>query len=402
MPERVVITGLGPVSSIGVGADAFLNGLRGGRLGTSPIASFDASGFPHRMGGEVHNFRPEDILSRLSSSEWGRTSLFAAAAARLAVQDAGLTDEELGAVRTGSCIGTTSGEGKVAELLAEHWVADGIDTEVADLSTQLPAHRLAIAVNRELGVSGEAVTVTTACSASNYAIGLAYDLVASGQLDIALAGGADSVARWAHAGFFRLGALAETVCRPFSSDRGGILCAEGGAAVVLETLTSARARGAHIYCEVLGYGVNCDANHMVSPDASSIAECIRQAHEQAGVKPGDVDYVCAHGTGTPTNDAVESAALRMVFGDSVPPTSSIKSMLGHAMGAASGFGAIASALAIRFGFIPPTINFSEPDPGIDFVDCVPNEAREIPVNVVQNNGFAFGGNNAIVVLGAMS
>ncbi len=215
-----------------------------------------------------------------------------------------------------------------------------------------------------------------------------------------VAGGADSVCRWAHAGFYRLGALSERACSPFDRDRAGILTAEGGVALVLEDRDHALARGARVYAEVLGYGLNCDAHHMVAPDAERIAECMRMAQRNAGIAPEDVDYICAHGTGTTANDEAEARAVRLVFGDRPPPVSSIKSMLGHTMGAASGFGAVAAVLAIARGFLPPTVNWTTPDPAFDWLDPVPNRARPATVRVAQNNGFAFGGNNCITVFGA--
>lgn len=397
--RRVVVTGLGPVSSIGIGAEPFDEGIRTGRSGVAPITSFDATGFPHIMAGEVPEFDPEAILRRLDPRAWGRTSLFAAAAARLAVQDSGIDTGLLRNSRAGSSMGTTGGE----SLSLEHLTRDALDTGFAGADPvrirQVSAARLATAVNHELGMRGEALTLSTACSASNYALGYAYDLIKHGDADYMLAGGADSVGRWSHAGFFRLGALAEKACMPFDADRTGIITGEGGAALFLESLDSATARGARIYAEVLGYGLNCDANHMVAPDSANIAECIRLALDNADVKPGDVDYICAHGTGTPANDAAELRAVTAVFGEVPPPVSSIKSMLGHTMGAASGFGAIATALGIRHSYLPPTINYSTPDPDLPSVDPVPNVSRPAEVRVAQVNGFAFGGNNAIVILG---
>jgi 3-oxoacyl-[acyl-carrier-protein] synthase II len=400
--RRVVVTGLGPVSNVGTGAEAFGASIRAGRSGVSPISSFDASGFPHRNAGEVKDFDPGSSLERLDPDEWGRSSLFAAAAARLAVADAGLGAGELSRAAAGSVLGTTSGESQIIERLTEEEVERGWANQTARLYEQVPAARLAYAVNRELGLTGEATTLATACSAGNYALGYAYDLVRFGEADIMLAGGADSVLRWAHAGFFRLGAVAEEVSSPFDLNRSGIITAEGGAVLVLETLDGARARGARVYAEVLGYGLNCDADHMVSPNPAGIAECVRRAHANAGVKAEDVDYVCAHGTGTPANDLAEATAHREVFGQDPPPISSVKSMLGHTMGASSAFGAIASLIGMRDGFLPPTINFSDHDPALGGIDPVPNEARPAELNVVQNNGFAFGGNNAITVFGRVS
>jgi 3-oxoacyl-[acyl-carrier-protein] synthase II len=398
--RRVVVTGLGAVSSLGTGAHTFAAAIRDGRSGVSPIRGFDASGFPHRMAGEVHDFAPETILHRLDARNWGRTSLFAASAARLAVEDAGIDPALVSASRAGSTIGTTSGESSVIEALTGQWVADGFKRLDPELIRQVPASQIATAVNAELGLTGDAQTIATACSASNYALGYAFDLVRTGEADFMISGGADSINRWAHAGFYRLGALAESVCRPFDANRSGILTAEGGVALFLETLDHAVARDAVIYAEMLGYGVNCDAKHPVSPDPTSIAECIRVAHRNAGVRPDEIDYICAHGTGTPTNDATEVKAVREVFGDRLPPISSIKSMIGHTMGAASGFGALICCLALADGFLPPTANVTEIDPALGpGVDPIPGKARRATPRIAQNHGFAFGGNNAVTILG---
>lgn len=398
---RVVITGLGPVSSVGVGVAAFAQAIREGRSGIAPITSFDTTGFPHVCAGEVRGFQPEAILRRLDARRWGRSTLFAAAAARLAVDDADVA----GAVesdRLAVAMGTTCGESQVIEAITRQVLDGGFASASPELVRQSPASRLSAGVSEELGATGESLTISTACAASNYAIGYAYDRLVHGDADVMVAGGADSVCRWVHAGFFRLGTLAKDSCAPFDRNRTGILTAEGGAAVVLERLEHARARRARVYAEILGYGLNCDADHMVAPNASSVAACIRLAHRNAGVGPAGVDYICAHGTGTPANDLAEFTAVREVFGDEPPPMSSIKSMLGHTMGAASGFGAIASVLAIEQGFLPPTIGWSTPDPAMPGLVLVAASARSADVEVVQNHGFAFGGNNAIVMLGACS
>jgi 3-oxoacyl-[acyl-carrier-protein] synthase II len=397
---RVAVTGLGPVSSIGTGVEAFGAALRAGASGIARITSFDPSGFPYQNAGEVPPGNLGPVPEHLDPAGWGRSSRFAAAAARLAVEDAKLDLAGLDASRAHVVVGTTSGESQVLEELTAEVVAHGFDAWRPDLLAQFPANRLAHAVSEELGFEGESLTVATACSASNYAIGYAHDLLVSGEADVVVAGGADSVCRWAHAGFHRLGALTAQACAPFDRDRSGILTGEGGAALLLETFEHARARGARVQAEVLGYASNCDANHPVAPDGDSIAACMRAAHRNAGVSAGDVDWICAHGTGTPANDLVEGRAVLEVFGGTPPPMSSIKSMLGHTMGAASGFGAVASVLAIQAGFLPPTVNWRSPDPELAGVDPVPNTARESRVRLVQNNGFAFGGNNAIVLLGA--
>ena len=338
-----MVTGLGAVSSLGTGAAAFARAIREGRDGLSAIRSFDTSGFPHVVAGEVHDFEPGGLLRRLDPADWGRSSLFAASAARLAVTDARIDLRQLSSACAGSAIGTTSGESTVIQELTAQWVGAGLKNLDPMLTRQAPANRIAAAVNAELALSGEALTMATACSAGNYALGYAYDMVRTGEADFMISGGADAVNRWVHAGFYRLGALAESACRPFDAHRSGMLTAEGGVALFLEPLDRAVARGARIYAEMLGYGINCDASHSVSPDADGIAECIRAAHRNAGVQPADIDYICAHGTGTVANDVTEIEAVRAVFGDRTPPISSIKSMIGHTMGAASGFGALSAA-----------------------------------------------------------
>ncbi len=393
----MVITGLGPVSGIGIGVAEFAEALRLGKSGVGPIGSFDTAGFERTVAGEVPAFRPQELLRRLDRAQWGRSSLFAAAAARLAVEDAGV---ETAGRDVAVVMGTTSGEVVPVVDMTEGWHRDGWQSMPdPELARRVPASRIAVAAARELGSTGEAVTVATACSAGNYTIGYAYDLISSGEVDVAVAGGADSVARFTHAGFHRLGALAAEQCRPFDRDRDGILTAEGGVALVLEDRDAALARGARIYAEVLGYGMSCDAKHPVAPDAESIARGIRVAHQRAGVRADQVDYICAHGTGTRTNDLVEGGALFDVFGPTPPPVSSIKSMLGHTMGAASGFGAVACALSIAQGFLPPTVNHLHHDPELAGIDPVPNSSRPTRVRIAQNNGFAFGGNNAIVLFG---
>lgn len=396
---RVVVTGVGPLAGVAIGAEQFAAALKDGRHAIAPIESFDPVGFPHKMAGELRGFDPERWVRKISPEQWGPASVFAAAAARLAVDDAGIDPQALSSSRAGSVIGTTSGESQVVERAMKLWTDHGPQQLPAARIALTPSYRMAVAVNRELGLTGEAVTLATACSASNYAIGYAYDLIRNGEADYMLAGGADAMCRFAVAGFYRLGALTAQACSPFDANRSGILIGEGGAAMFLESYDSAEARGAHIYAEVLGYGLSCDASHMVSPDSGSIANCMRRAHRNAGIKPAEVDYISAHGTGTPSNDTMEGRAIREVFGDTPPPVSSIKSMLGHTMGAASCFGAIASVLGIAQGFIPPTINHCEIDPELAGFDVVPNKARPADLRIVQNNGFAFGGNNAITIFG---
>ncbi|MFE7118260.1 beta-ketoacyl-[acyl-carrier-protein] synthase family protein [Streptomyces sp. NPDC057654] len=416
--RRVVVTGMGAVSSLGTGVRPFVDGIRAGRSGIGPAAEFDTAGFEHTRAGEVRDFSPGSRLRRTDPARWGRSGQFAAVAARLAFEDAAIAPDSPHSPaleRTAACFGTTNGESQVLERLVAQWVTDGLD-EIdgidrpdgpdglsSRLVGQADAGRIAAAAASELGLGGDVLTFGTACAAGNYAISYACDLIRGGAADAAVCGGADASNRATHAGFHRLGALAEGEPRPFDTDRDGIVTAEGGAALLLEPLDAALARGARIYAEVLGYGVTCDARHMTNPDPSSIAECVRAAHADAGVKPGDVGYICAHGTGTRANEAAEVRAVREVFGERVPPISSIKSMLGHTMGAASAFGAVVSCAALYEGFLPPNATLREVDPELGpGLDCVPGRARAARPGVVQNHGFAFGGNNAITVFGEVA
>ncbi|GGP71470.1 MULTISPECIES: beta-ketoacyl-[acyl-carrier-protein] synthase family protein [Streptomyces] len=397
--RRVVLTGFGVISSIGIGAAEFTESLRKGRSGVSPISVFDVEGFAHGNGCEVKGFEPEQWITRTPVQELGRASRFAVAAARMAVQDAGLDPEVLAGQRGLVSVGTTDGESFELDQLVAAELADGPENMDPEIVRRVSAARLSTTIAQELGLSDiEAPTIATACSAGNYAIGYGFDAVSSGEVDFALCGGADAMCRKTFTGFYRLGTIAPEFCQPFDADRKGILTGEGAGVLVLESLESALARNAVIYAEVLGYGLNCDAYHQVAPKGDSVAECMRIALDNAGVKPQEVDLISAHGTGTKANDITEAGAIREVFAEDTPRTISLKSMLGHTMGAASALGAIACGLAITHGFIPPTINHRRTDPECD-IDCVPNEAVDADLRIVQNNGLAFGGNNSIVILG---
>ncbi|MEV5975413.1 beta-ketoacyl-[acyl-carrier-protein] synthase family protein [Streptomyces sp. NPDC052114] len=397
-PRRVVITGLGAVTSIGLGVTAFLDGLRSGRSGVKPITAFDTTGFAHANGCEVTDFDPADWIHRVDPAELGRASQFSVAAAKMAVEDAGMDLAELRRRPALVSVGTTDAESRDLDTLVGVQLADGPENLPAVVARRAQAGRLSSGIVRELGLTDvEALTIPTACAAGNYAIGSGYDAIREGDVDVALCGGADAVCRKTFTGFYRLGTIAPEVCQPFDKDRKGILTGEGAGILLMESLESARARGARIYAEVLGYGLNCDAHHPVAPDQDSLARCMEVAHRNAGVKPEDIDFISAHGTGTRANDVTEAGAIRQVF-DAPPPTISIKSMIGHSMGAASALASAACALSLTEGFIPPTINHRETDPECG-LDCVPNEARPTELNVVQNNALAFAGNNAVLILG---
>ncbi len=398
-PRRVVVTGLGAVTSIGIGVPEFLSGLRAGRSGASPITAFDVTGFDHALGCEVTGFDAQQFVRHLLPDEFGRASLFAAAVARMAVEDAALPLDSLRAMRSMVAVGTTDGESRDIDHLTKLEVSRGAAHLDPIVAHRVSAGRLAIAAARELGLFNvEAVTLPTACAAGNYAIGYGFDAVRNGEVDVALCGGADAACLKTFAGFYRLGTIAPQYCQPFDINRKGILTGEGAGMILLESLASALARGAQIHAEVLGYGLNCDADHPVAPNEDSFARCMQLAHRNAGVRAEDIDLVSAHGTGTKANDASEARAVRQVFGAHPPKTISIKSMIGHTMGAASAIAAIACILGIREGFIPPTINHVRTDPECD-IDCVPNVAIDAQLDIVQNNALAFGGNNAVLMLG---
>jgi 3-oxoacyl-[acyl-carrier-protein] synthase II len=397
--RRVVVTGCGAISSIGIGVREFGDALRAGRSNVAPITQFSTEGFGLHNGCEVTGFEPARWIRRTDLDQLGRASRFATAAARLAVDDAGMDAGTLAGGRCLISIGTTDGEVHDLDQLVAQQISGGPTAMDPVLARRLAAGRLSTAIARELDLHDvETSTIATACSAGNYSIGYGFDAVRAGEVDYAICGGADAMCRKTFTGFFRLGTIAPDVVRPFDKDRKGILTGEGAGVLVLESLDSALARGARIYAEVLGYGLNCDAYHQVAPNEDSVARCMALALDNAGVKPSEVDLISAHGTGTKANDITETRAIRQVYGAAPPRTVSFKSMLGHTMGAASALGAIACSLAIRHGFIPPTINHVETDPECE-IDCVPNASVPADLRIVQNNGLAFGGNNAIVVLG---
>jgi 3-oxoacyl-[acyl-carrier-protein] synthase II len=398
MWQRVVVTGIGAVTSIGTGREAFWTNLLAGRCGISPVESFDTSRYAVHRGAEVKEFSPAGYLHRHRPETVGRASQFAIAAARLALHDAGLDPDRVDQPRAGVSMGTTSGEPILIERFNDSEAAGHLEQIGPEFIGQYPCHLIAAHVASELDFGGPNVVIPTACAAGNYAIANAVDLMRTGQADLMLAGGSDAFSRITYTGFARLGAIAPEICQPFDKNRKGTILGEGAAVLVLEPLERALARGARIYAEVAGYGLSCDAFHMTAPQGDGAARAMIAALEESGVPPEGVSYISAHGTGTAVNDRVETAAVKRVFGEAAPrvPVSSIKSMLGHTMGAASAIEAAACALAVFSDRIPPTINLIDPDPECD-LDYVPNHAREHRVEVAMNNAYAFGGNNASVI-----
>lgn len=394
---RIVVTGLGLVTPVGTGREEVWEALLAGRSGIRPVESFDTSRFTTHLGAEVPNFRPD--LRTLDPARTGRASQLAATAARMALEDAGLGSKDVAPERGGVAMGTTSGEPLEVERFDDRYLAGELDQVGPEFISRYPCHMIAAHVAREVGFTGVNTMIPTACAAGNYAIAHATDVLRAGRADVMLAGGADSFSRITYTGFHRLGAIAPERCQPFDKNRKGMVPGEGAAVLVLETLDRARARGARIYAELAGYGLSCDAHHMTAahPEGDGAARAMERALADAGLNSEDVSYISAHGTGTPTNDRLETIAVKRVFREAAPliPMSSIKSMIGHTMGAASAIEAAVCALAVATGRIPPTVNLEEPE---DDLDYVPNTAREQPVGVAMNNAYAFGGNNASVIL----
>ena len=395
----MAVTGLGVVTPLGIGWGTFWNGLLAGRCATGPVRSFSTERYGVDRGAEVGDFDPADYLRRVPADQVGRAAQLAIAAARLALEDAGLATAALDPDRAGVALGTTSGEPAEIERLDEHWVAERRADTDPRFVERYPCHTIAVNVAAEFDLRGPNAMIPTACAAGNYAIAWASDQLRWGRADIMLAGGADIFSRITYAGFARLGAISPDLCRPFDRDRKGMIPGEGAGVLVLEPLESARRRGARIYAEVAGYGLSCDAHHMTGahPQGDGAVRAMALALTAAGARPEEVDYISAHGTGTPTNDQVEAIAIARLFGDDAPPVSSIKSMIGHTMGAASALEAVACALAVNRGILPPTANFETPDDGCR-LDFVPNVARAKRVRLAMNNAYAFGGNNASVLL----
>lgn len=394
---RIVVSGIGVISSIGIGHDKFWDALTTGTSGISVITTFSTSEYPTHYGGEIKNFKPEDFLGSLGS-KMGRASALAASCAGLAIRDANLTLENIAPEKIGVALGTTMGESQVLEVINAAWFKGGEDAIDPGLIPMLPANVLAANIARRFNFQGPNFVIPAACAAGNYAIGYACDLIRSGRVELMLAGGADAFSKIAFTGFNRLLAVAPLKCQPFDKNRKGMLVGEGSAVLVLETLEAALARKARIYAEVLGYGLSCDARHMTAPYSEGMKEAIEKSLSDSGITSMDVDYFNAHGTGTAANDREECLAIKKVFGEYSRKlaVSSIKSMLGHTMGAASAIEAATCCLAVKYDLVPPTINFETPDPDCD-IDCVPNVRREMRVNIALNNASAFGGNNASVV-----
>jgi 3-oxoacyl-[acyl-carrier-protein] synthase II len=405
--RRVVITGIGAVTPIGNDANATWEAALAGRSGIDDIKAFDASDYPVSIAGEVKDFDPSGLAGAKDLKRLDRNVLFALAAAKEALADAGANGfrpDRVGIV-LGSAIGGFIELMRQAEILRERGPDRVSPTFLPNVLVDSASGQLAI----ELGIRGPNYAIVSACATGSHTIGEGAELIRNGHADAIIAGGTEAcIHPLILAGFTAMRGLAAsngdpaTASRPFDATRAGFVMAEGAGVVVLEELEPAQQRGATVYAEVLGYGASNDAYHMAAPDPSSVGviEMMRSALERSGVAPEDVDYINAHGTSTPLGDAAETKAIKEVFGDHAYElaVSSTKSVMGHTFGAAGAVEAIMCALAIRNGMLPPTINYSNPDPDCD-LDYVPNEARKAEVRVALSNAMGLGGHNGCVLLG---
>jgi 3-oxoacyl-[acyl-carrier-protein] synthase II len=403
--KRVVITGVGIISPIGCGVTTFWNAAVAGTNGVRPLRNFDATNFRTKTGGEVLDFSPDDYLSESEQQLMGRSGQFAVAATRMALDDAAFDITGYPPSRIGISMGTTMGEPQILEQGVKlKYASNTTDSIPATLPRQYPCGSIPANIARHFSITGPYIMIPTACAAGNYAIGYAYDMIQLGRIDAAIAGGSDSFSGIAFTGFNRLLATTPDIVRPFDKNRSGMAVSEGAGVLFIEELESAVTRGANIYAEILGYGLGCDAYKMTIPDPSGSGGIIalHRALRNSSLTPDAIDYICAHGTGTGENDKTETVIIKEVFGNRAKelPMSSIKSMLGHTMGAAAAIEAAACALMLKNQTVLPTINYSEPDPECD-IDCVPNNARAMQLGTVISNAYAFAGNTSSLVLGTL-
>lgn len=407
--NQVVITGMGVVSVLGTGLQAYWEGLVAGRSGIRHISQFDASKMPCQVAGEVPDFNVELYMERKEARRVPRSAQFGFAAAKLAMQDAGFTgpvpDPERAGVAFGTAIGgldrATDGIEVIRNQGYERLNPFVVPTSLPNTSAYL--------ISQGFQCLGPTTTIGTACATGTQTVGEGLEIIRRGAADLVIVGGTEGlIADFAIGGFSAMRALPihynddpEKASRPFDKDREGFIYSEGAAALILESIEHARARHARIYAEIAGQASSSDGFHMAAPDPNALgpARAMRWAIADAGLTPADIDYINAHGTSTPLNDLTETRAIKAVFGGRAYqiPISSIKSMLGHAMGASGSLETIACAMSLHTGLIPPTINYTTPDPELD-LDYVPNAARKAEMNAVLSNSFGLGGQNACVVL----
>ncbi|MCT4631697.1 MAG: beta-ketoacyl-ACP synthase II [Firmicutes bacterium] len=408
MNRRVVITGIGIVSPIGTGKEAYWKALREGKNGVGPITRFDSSELATQIAAEVKDFNVEDYMTKKEAKRMDRFTHFAVAASKLALEDSGIDIEKIDANRFGVVLG--SGIGGLETLEVEHnkMIAKGPRRISPFFIPMMIGNIGAGYVSMVFGAKGPNYTVVTACASSTNAIGDAYKIIERGDADIMFAGGAEAaITKLGMAGFCTMKAMStrnddpDTASRPFDLERDGFVMGEGSGMLILESYESAIARGATIYAEVAGYGMSSDAYHITSPapDGEGAQRSMLAAIKDAGISPEDIDYINAHGTSTPLNDKYETAAIKGVFKDHAKDlvVSSTKSMTGHLLGASGSIEAIACILALKEGFVHGTMNYTTPDPELD-LNYLPNKGEERDVKYTLSNSLGFGGHNATIVL----
>ena len=398
-PRRVVVTGIGAVTSIGSNVADFWKNLLAGRCGIRELTLFDTSSYRTKTAAEVTDL-PDGFLTPREKRRMSRADRMGLAAAREAIAQSGIDFSREDPTRIGVILGGgTSGLIDSEAFYEQHLRGEkGRPSRVLNHLPDAITDRVA----QHFGAEGLKSTITTACSSSANAMGYAHDAIAAGFADVMLTGGSDVLARLTYAGFNSLRSVDPDPCRPFDRERKGLSIGEAAGILVFEERERAVRRGAPLLAEFLGYGVTSDAHHMTAPDPSGVAgaRTIHAALDSAGVNREEIDYLHAHGTATPQNDSAETAAIKTAFGEQSRriPISSIKSMIGHCLCASGAIEGVATVLTIRDGKIPPTIHYASPDPACD-LDYVPNEARDADVAVALSNSFAFGGNSSVVVFG---
>lgn len=400
--ERVVVTGLGVITSIGVGKKSFWSNLIKGTSGISEVRAYDTKEYDNHFGGEVRNFNYKDYIGEIKNNKLGAAALMGIVSLKLAMDDANISADKLDPLKTGVIIGSTGGESSSIEASSTYLVKNhNFDGFGRHTLLQASPASMSASISSYFGFGGYTNTIATACAAGNYSIINAYNRLRHREEEVIFAGGIDVFSIFAFAGFNRLKSVAPERCQPFDKNRKGIIVSEGAGIIMLETLEHAQKRNAKIYAELAGYGLTCDAFHITGSDDEGLgaSRCMKNCLAMSNVKPEEVDYISAHGTGTPRNDKIETIAVKKCFGDQAYniPISSIKSMLGHTMGAASAIEAVATCLAIENSMIPPTINYETPDPECD-LNYVPNSAIKKDIKIAISNSYAFGGNNATICL----
>ncbi|MBM4308576.1 MAG: beta-ketoacyl-[acyl-carrier-protein] synthase family protein [Deltaproteobacteria bacterium] len=396
--KRVVITGLGIFCSIGKSVEEFHQSLREGLSGIGPVTLFDTSKYPSKIGAEVRDYKPEKYFKKRELKRLSRTDQLGLIAAGEAVKDSGIAcypPEQVGV-----CLGAGAGGMFEAEAYHREILLKG-KSNPSLLLPFIPSFTTSRIAER-FGFSGPKATITTACSSSATSIGYGADLIRKGEVKAVVCGGSDAMSELTFGGFNSLKAMDPFPCKPFDRKRAGMSLGEGAAILILEDYEGAIKRGARIYAEFLGYGIGGEAHHITAPEPNGVVEArvMSEALKEGGVSFDQVDYINAHGTGTPLNDKVETLAIKKAFGEKAYriPVSSIKSMVGHCLGSAGAIEAVASIFSIIYNFVPPTLHHREGDEDCD-LDYVPGKSREMKVDVVLSNSFAFGGNCTSLVLG---